>query len=117
MSYDVLADLCRWLSDRLGVPVSTTVPAARPPEFATVERTGGGAAPYGDSPNLAVQTWSESEAGAHTLALAARDALVLLAWQELSLVVSCEVAGVYRFPDPGSRVERYQLDVYLKTRL
>lgn len=117
MSYDVLADLCGWLSGKLGVPVSTTVPAERPAEFSTVERTGGGSTVYGDAPSLAVQLWSGTEAGAYTLALAAREALVSRAWQELPLVVSCEVGGIYRFPDPDSRMERYQIDVNMKTRL
>lgn len=117
MSYDVMAALCRWLPGRIGVPVSTTVPAERPREFATVERTGGGSGVHGDAANIALQVWSATEAEAYTLALAARDALTLLAWRELPEVVSCEVGGIYRFPDPDSGAERYQLDLYIRTRL
>ena len=66
MSYDVLADLCAWLSARLGVPCSTSVPARRPAEVDTVERTGGQPSLGRDDPNLAVRGWSGTEAGANT---------------------------------------------------
>lgn len=115
MSYDVMADLCAWLPGRLGVPCSTTVPRTPPREFVTVERTGGAYSLGRDEPNLAVQCWSDGETGAYTLALAAREAL-LLCWQELAEVCRAEVGSVYSFPDPDSGRWRYQLDVYLVTR-
>lgn len=70
MSYDVLSDLCAYLARALGVPCSTVVPEARPAEFVTVERTGGGSAIGRDAPNLAIQCWSSAgEDAAYTLAL------------------------------------------------
>ena len=115
MSYDVLADLCKWLSARLGVPCSTSVPAQRPAEFVTVERTGGQTSLGRDDPNLAVQCWSGTEAGAYTLALAAREA-VLSGWGGLPMVCRATVGATHHFPDPDSRAERYQIDAYLTTR-
>ena len=49
--FDILASVCAELSERLGVPCSTQVPAQRPREFATVERTGGDYQPGRDAPN------------------------------------------------------------------
>lgn len=115
MSYDVLADLVAWLPARLGVPCSASVPASAPDEFVTLERTGGGSGIGVDRPNLAVQCWSSTQAGAYTLALAAREAL-LQCWESLPQVCSVTVGGIYGFPDPDSRRPRYQLDVYMVTR-
>lgn len=116
MSYDVLSALCAWLPGKLGVPCSTQVPDPRPAEFVTVERTGGGYSLGRDNPYLAVQAWSGTEAGAYTLALAAREAIAVLAREELPEVCQATVEGVYAFPDPDSRQSRYQLDAYLVTR-
>lgn len=116
MSYDVLADLCDYLSGALGVPCSTAVPTARPAEFVTLERTGGGSIIGRDSPNLAVQCWSSNgETAAYTLALAAREA-ILSSWEAIGSVCRAEVGSIYRFPDPDSRTDRYQLDASLVTR-
>lgn len=116
MSFDVLSALTSWLPGRLGVPCSTKVPDPRPSEFVTVERTGG---PYSlgkDEPYLAVQAWAATEAGAYTLVLAARDAIALMAREEIPQVCSVTVGSIYEFPDPDGRQARYQLDAYLVTR-
>lgn len=115
MAFDVMVALRRYLMDALGVPVSAAVPADRPTEFCTIERTGGAYELGKDSPNLAVQVWSDTEHGAYTLALVARDAL-RDSWQSIDGVCRVEVGSIYHFPDPDSRSERYQLDVYMTTR-
>ena len=116
MSFDVLSALTSWLPEKVGVPCSTEVPDPRPAEFVTVERTGGPSSLGKDEPYLAVQAWAATDADAYALALAARDAVALMAWQEIPQVCSARVAGLYRFPDPESRQARYQLDAYLVTR-
>ena len=116
MSYDVLAALCRWLPGKLGVPCSTQPPDPRPAEFVTLERTGGEYSLGRDAPRLALQAWGETEAGAYTLALAAREAVAVMAREELPEVCKATVEGVYAFPDPDSRKSRYQLDIHLVTR-
>lgn len=116
MSYNVLLSLCAWLGERLGVPCSTQVPEPRPAEFATVERTGGGYTLGRDNPYLAVQAWAETDAGAYSLALAAREAIAVLAREEIPEVCQAQVGSIYAFPDPDSRQARYQLDAYLVTR-
>lgn len=115
MSFDVIAAACAALSDRLGVPASSTVPEERPAEFCTVERTGGGYRMGRDAPNLAVQLWAGTEAEAYSLALAAREVVAALP-QLVPPVCRSEVGGLYSFPDPDSRMWRYQLDAYLVTR-
>ncbi len=113
--FDILASVCAELSERLGVPCSTQVPAQRPREFATVERTGGDYQPGRDAPNLAVQVWAQSESDAYALALAARVVLCDLR-ETIPSVCSVSVGGIYSFPDPDSRQPRYQLDVQAVTR-
>lgn len=115
MAYDVMADVVTALSSKLGVPCSTTVPAKRPARFVTVERTGGAMSLGKDEPNLAVQAWASTEADAYTLALCAVEVIDSL-WELLPSVCSARAGGVYRFPDPDSRAERYQIDAYLVTR-
>lgn len=114
--FDVIAAVQAALADALGVPCFAEVPAERPARFASVELTGGPTYLYKDEPNLAVQLWAESDAEAYSLALAARAALLGL-WQRAPQVCRTAVGGTYRFPDPDSRARRYQIDVYLVTRL
>lgn len=115
MAYDVMADLVAVLSEKLGIPCSTTVPEEREPRFATVERTGGAMSLGKDEPNLAVQLWAATETEAYTLALCAAEVIDDL-WELLPNVCQARAGSVYRFPDPDSRTERYQVDCYLVTR-
>ena len=114
--YDVIADMCRYLHERLDVSVSATVPEKHPIEFITIERVSGGASLGEDSPGLAIQTWSTTEQKAYELALTVR-MLLLDLWEALPQITRVEVASIYNFPDPDTRKPRYQLDVYLGTRL
>lgn len=113
--FDVISAVCGELSARLAVPCSSTVPEKRPAEFFTVERTGGSYSLGRDCPNLAVQAWAATETGAYTLALAAREVLRLMS-EARPQVCAVDVASIYSFPDPDSRMWRYQLDVYMVTR-
>ena len=114
--FDVVAAVRSALAGALGVPCYCEVPEGRPQRFTSVERTGGATYLYKDEPNLAVQLWAESDADAYALAMAARAALLDL-WQLSPQVCRVVVGGTYRFPDPDSRAARYQIDVYLVTRL
>lgn len=40
MSYDILSDLTKYMSQKLNIPASTRVPTREPKEFITVTRTG-----------------------------------------------------------------------------
>lgn len=115
MSFNVVAALIAYLDERCGVPCSARVPADRPTEFITVERTGGGASLGKDEPNLAIQCWAASELDAYTLALAAREA-VIACREHVDQVCSARVGTIYAFPDPDSGHRRYQVDAYLVTR-
>ena len=115
MSFDVISATCKLLNQMTKLPASSLVPAKRPNEFITIERTGGGYSLGRDEVNLAVQCWAQSEARAYELACIAR--VVLSDARELvSEVCSSRVESIYSFPDPDSRAFRYQLDVYMITR-
>lgn len=117
MSFDVVDSTCKYLESRLpGAPCFPEKPSAAPADFVTVERTGGQRGAFSDSPNLAVQAWSDEDWRAYGLALEAADALSRM-WEMVDEVCRVEVGGIYRFPDPDSRASRYQLDVYMTTRL
>lgn len=113
--FDVLASTRSLLESALGVPCSTQVPRERPPEFVTIERTGGGYSVGRDAPMMAVQAWAGTEAEAYALALMAREALLSMR-EEVPEVCSCRVGSIYAFPDPDSMMRRYQIDFYAVTR-
>lgn len=92
-----------------GTRVSNRVPQDRPSKFVTVERTGGQRTHLWDSPMFAVQAWGPTEAEASALADEVADAI--LAWQLEAIVAYSDVRSVYAFPDPDSRVPRFQLTV------
>lgn len=103
---DALAVTIARLREGLGVWAGAEVPEPRPKTFITVERTGGGAQDRLDHPELAVQSWAQTNLEAHELARRA-DALML------DLPLATEVMGVTRttltdWPDPDSRSARYQ---------
>lgn len=116
MSFNVVSALVPYLKNTCGVPVSALVPANRPTEFITIERTGGTAQLGKDAPNLAIQCWAQSELNAYTLALAVREAM-LTSWQKIDQICRIEIGSIYSFPDPDSAQRRYQVDAYLVTRL
>lgn len=104
------AALIAYLARRFpGTAVSNRVPARRPERFITVERTGGQRTHLWDSPMFAVQAWAASEAEAS--ALADEVAVAILDWQREAFVAYADVRSVYAFPDPDSRVPRFQLTV------
>lgn len=115
MSFNVIAATCDWLRDYLAVPCSSQVPATRPDEFVTVERTGGSLSLGKDAPNLAVQAWSTTDAKAYSLALAAAEVLRNMR-EGVPEVCSVEVSSIYAFPDPDSRSYRYQISASMVTR-
>ncbi len=114
--FDVEQALIDWLPEKVGVPCYADVPAERPKAFITVERTGGSSSFAKDEPLLAVQAWAESRLSASELAARIREVLVYSAL-EIVQVCRCEVTSTYNFPDPDSRMSRYQLDVEMVTRL
>lgn len=115
MSFNIIAATCAELKARLDVPVSSQVPANRPDEFITIERTGGAYSLGKDSPNLAIQAWSTTDAKAYSLALAAAE-VVRNMRESVTQVCTSEVNGIYSFADTESRTPRYQLDASFVTR-
>ena len=104
------ATLIAYLTQKFpGTSVSNRVPENRPHRFITVERTGGQRTHLWDSPMFAVQAWAATEAEASALADEVADAI--LDWQLDPIVAYSDVRSVYAFPDPDSRVPRFQLTV------
>lgn len=103
--------LAQWISDSsLDVPASLNVPAKRPEEFITVERTGGAHTRFSDTALLAIQVYARRRSRAADLAdMLAR---LLPGFDDLQEVSACTVTSVYDFPEPDPpRSARYQLSV------
>lgn len=85
------------LNPRLkGVPVSTDVPAHRPGQFITVERTGGAETPFLDHPMMAVQCWAPTRTAAGTLA--AQTKLALLETTMHPAVARVDIESTSNYP-------------------
>lgn len=99
----------------LNLPCSLSVPADRPDEFVTVERTGGARGVFSDTAMLAIQVWARRRSRAADLA----DTLArMLPWfDDHPQVSSCTVTGVYDFPEPDPpHSARYQLSVQVTAK-
>lgn len=109
MAFNVEAALIAWLPGVVGVPAYAQIPATRPDEFLTVERTGGSMTVGIDSPVVSVKAWSTSAYNASQLALSVRDAMLYQA-VEIPQIRRVEVgSGPYSSPDSESRQQAYQV--------
>lgn len=106
---DVIGVLIPYLSETLGCEIFAEVPKSYPERFVTLERTGGSAEVYGliDRPTLAMQCWAKTNHEAFTLASAVDAAMMQAPWHITNLM-SAERNSLYNFPDPDSRMSRYQ---------
>lgn len=111
--YSVTEEVIVWLT-ALGYRASTQVPEDAPKdpsEFVTIERTNGGVTNFVDNPQIAIQTWAETEARAEEMA---NEIKVAALTGELPVGVSSMIPdiGPYPFWDEETRCPRYQT-VYL----
>lgn len=110
---DVERVAARRLSAATGIRAVLEVPDDRPEEFLSVELTGG----FGDylgvahECQLAVQAWAGTRERAASMARRLEQAAYLL--DEEPNIFAPSVSALYRFPDPDSGQERYQLTVEL----
>nr|DAF16921.1 MAG TPA: tail completion protein [Caudoviricetes sp.] len=102
----------------VGIDAYGDVPADRPAEFVTVERTGGGVDSLADldSPVLTVQAWSPTRVSAEALMCRACNALLDMP-DSVAAVTDSEVTGMYNFPAVEERSARYQAVVALRCYL
>lgn len=114
--FDIESALIACVRTELGVPCASVPPKDRPARFLTVERTGGASSLGVDRPVVAFQCWAGSNADAAALAGRLRRALVERA-VNIPQVCRASVDGCYRFPDPDSRMARYQVVASFVTRL
>ncbi|MBW3081968.1 hypothetical protein [Bifidobacterium phasiani] len=108
--------LAEWISSSgLGPTASLSVPADRPNEFITVERTGGSRGEFNDTAMLAVQVWAGRRSRASDLA--DKLARMLPRFDDHPQVSSCVVTSIYNFPEPDPpHSARYQLSVQVTAK-
>ncbi|HCG61417.1 MAG TPA: hypothetical protein DEV22_03245 [Collinsella sp.] len=63
----VMAEVIAYLKNNMDVRVASEVPASRPAQMVTVERTGGTGSALLDEPRVDVDTWANSDAEALSL--------------------------------------------------
>ncbi|WP_179205166.1 hypothetical protein [Mycetocola reblochoni] len=113
---NVEAALVQYLNGTGVVQAFTDVPADRPAQFVTVERTGGAlSSVVRDQVSLAVQVWGGTRYEASELALTVRDTITRSVFN-IPGFARVRVEGLYNFPDPDSKQARYQLTVEVIAR-
>lgn len=115
---DAEAVMVEHLPARVGVPVTTKVPASRPDSFLRVQRTGGSRRDrVTDRPMLTFEAWAPTETAAQDLAALAHGHLYLLADEQVGPVRACrDVGGPVSSPDPESDTPRYVFTVLVDMR-
>jgi hypothetical protein len=107
--------LCDWLRTSLlnrgyNVPVTTSVPATRPPSFVRLMRTGGARRTLvSDAAQITVESFAAKESAALMLATMCR-ALIHAAPGQLAAAMVYrveELAGPQNLPDPTTTQARY----------
>ena len=92
-----------------GYDAYASAPNPMPASFVTVERTGGGSRDQIDSPTLAVQCWAKTRKAASDMADCVRKDLVAMTGTGGFGAIT--VQSIYNWPDPSTRMARYQLTV------
>lgn len=108
---DIEEILASYLQKRLDAHVSASVPYGDeyPERMVTFERTGGGYSNLViDRPTVAIQCWAKTRKEAKDLAYEVDELVRYMADIEPS-VASAERSSLYCFPDPESRLARYQV--------
>lgn len=103
--YSITEQLIIWLSAH--DYAASTYPPKDGDEFVTVERTGGGDQNKVDYPEIALQTWAQTDARAEEMALEIRD-LLLLESKPYGVHSIRVDSGPYPFWDEDTRMPRYQ---------
>lgn len=99
-----------WLNSRqLGAKAYRVAPRSPRLPFITVERVGGEIDPLTDKGLFAIQYWAASPDRAAELA--DRTVEALMQARSLGAVGSVSVESTYSFPDPDSKLSRYQSTV------
>ena len=104
-----------YLTERLGVPVSTKVPNPRPNEFVKVTRVGGSKVRLNaDSATLVFECWGATTISASDLGRMARAYVHAMPGNDVNgkwVYKVTEVGGLAFFPDPNTDLPRYQFTV------
>lgn len=106
-AYSVIEEFVAWLSS-LGYTASTYPARTSSGALVTVERVGGGVVDMVDRPQVAIQTWADTEAEAEAMAVEIRNEILLSSRPDgvMSAFVS---SGPYPFWDESTGRPRYQL--------
>lgn len=114
--FDIEKALITYLSSALNMPCYAYPPPEVPALFLTLERTGGASEFYKDSPEVAVQAWADTREEASALILKVRKLVLERVREDIPEVVSVSANSLYSFPDPTSRLQRYQMVLEFITR-
>lgn len=123
--YDLETLLVDYLTTRyaerdIDATVSTLVPKTRPTNFTRIELLGGGRPNLAtDRVNVALQSWGEDTVSASSLArLTFALVWALPADDEFGVMVRkvTTIGGVSFFPDPDTKLPRYQASVAIDIR-
>lgn len=108
---DIERTVAEALMEATGIQAVLEVPDPRPAEFISVELAGGTGERFKHERILAVQSWASTRRRAVEIAGLVEQAVPGL--EAEPGVFSPTATGTYRFPDPASRMERYQTTVEL----
>lgn len=95
-----------YLENKLDVPVFLMEPESIPPEYVTIERTGGGITNYIEHPTIAIQTYGVSLYRAALLMEEVKKAMKFIV--ELNPISSVELNASYNFTNTETKQFRYQ---------
>ena len=104
--YSVTEQFIKWLDDN--DYSASTYPPKSGDEFVTVERTGGAVVDMVDHPEIAIQTWAQTEVRAEEMATNIRDLLLLDSLPHGVHHVAVD-SGPYPFWDDYTGMPRYQI--------
>lgn len=108
---DIERVVAKRIMDETGIKTVLEVPATRPDEFVSVEMTGGTNGRFMQTAILAIQTWATTRRRAAEMAVAVQHAVFNLTDEQN--IFKATPGGAYRYPDPDSKSERYQINVDL----
>lgn len=114
---DIEALVLTFLTQRVNVPVHTSVPSNRPPAFILLWRNGGASSNrVVDRPQVTVEAWSQDSVRASELAEQCRSALLNEASTIPSVSQSTEISGPYSTTDETTETPRYRFTMQLTVR-
>lgn len=106
---DIEKEAAKLIAEQTEIKTVLTIPEQRPNEFISVELVGQSGSRFARRCMLTVQAWADTRQRAVKIANEASRAAYFLDIHPN--IFAPEVSNFYRFPDPDSKQERYQMTV------